>query len=149
MTKPTAEKPEPKIAAATGTAGGAKTGLGRAVQAAMLAATEQAAADGVVDPTAILELKLAARERAKVEWRKKDMSADEALPEQGGAVLFVWGTVDDIAGERYSDPGVIEALDPDTNVADIRVTSDNRLEEQVPWQHGGEVLTRGYTVVPA
>lgn len=77
------------------------------------------------------------------------MSSSETAPEQGGNVLYVWGTVDEIMGERYSNPGVIEAIDPETNTADIRIDSDNRLEEQVPWQHGGEVLTRGYTVVVA
>ena len=66
MKKPTAEKVGgAKVAAASGTAGGAKPGLGRVVEAAMLAATAKCAEDGITDPAEIIERKLAAREDAK------------------------------------------------------------------------------------
>lgn len=59
-----------KVVEATGLAtGGDKGGLGKLIEAAMIEATEQAAADGISDPDKILKLKLAARERVRGEFR--------------------------------------------------------------------------------
>ena len=53
-----------KVAEATGTAGG--SGLKAAeIEAAMVAATEKAMAEGITDPEKILELKMKARQDLK------------------------------------------------------------------------------------
>lgn len=63
--KPKRTEPEaPRVVQATATmsgAGGAGTSVGRRAQDAMVAATEQALAEGVTDPAEILRRKLAAR----------------------------------------------------------------------------------------
>jgi hypothetical protein len=58
---------EPTIAAAAGHAAGGRSedGRGKAVEAAMAAATEQALAEGVTDPDEIRRRKLAARDAVR------------------------------------------------------------------------------------
>jgi hypothetical protein len=57
-----------KVVAAAGTAATSKSaGLAKRIEAAMIAATEQAAADGITDPDKIRKRKLTARERVLAE----------------------------------------------------------------------------------
>lgn len=74
------KKPEPRIAAAVGTAaaGGGRPGLGAAIEAAMVKAHEDCFAKGITDDDSIKEAKLAAREKVRAEFAKREAAEAKA-----------------------------------------------------------------------
>ena len=74
----TDEPIEPVISAAVGTAVVSKVpGLGERIEAAMVAATVAAQADGVTDPAEILERKMAAKDAVLAEMSPAAETAEQ------------------------------------------------------------------------